>query len=265
MTRTDTYTGGGMGIRWARWLPAAALTVTVTMGSTGCAQSALRSAITRPWSASPPVTAEEVYDACGEPGVVDYEPIESLSAMAADSTVVIRGTIDHIQSGRTMAYTDPTGVSMLESLVIVVRGAEVEAGALDPAGDGNVYIEFRALGTALTGSRPYSDCADLVPPGTAIVAYLEPAWDGTRQPVDGYLEPVDITVELTTPSAGRPAGQELYRPAALEGLIWQTPGSTEVIWPLYLGTGPGDIQDALPGGTLIGGAARSVAEPDETR
>jgi hypothetical protein len=189
-------------------------------------------------------SAAEVFTACSPPGIVDYDPIESLAILARESTVVIAGEIDRIRPGRDTTYSAPNQTSTTGSAVVVVRDVTVVAGKLEPAADASVYIEF--------GSASPDQCMRTVPPGTAIVAYLEPAWDGARSYVDEYLDPTSVYTEMEDPGAGRPAGQPLYQAAALEGLVWQLPGSAEVVWPLHLGTGPGSIRDALPGGTLAG-------------
>ncbi|WEO79200.1 hypothetical protein BJQ94_09280 [Cryobacterium sp. SO2] len=189
-------------------------------------------------------SAAEVFTACSPPGIVDYDPIESLAILARESTVVIAGEIDRIQPGRDTIYSAPNQTSTTGSAVIVVRDVTVVAGKLDPAADASVYIEF--------GSGSPGQCTRTVPPGTAIVAYLEPAWDGAPIYVDEYLDPTSVYTEIEDPGAGRPAGQPLYQASALEGLVWQIPGSAEVVWPLHLGTGPGSIRDALPDGTLAG-------------
>jgi len=189
-------------------------------------------------------SAAEVFTACSPPGIVDYDPIESLAILARESTVVIAGEIDRIQPGRDTTYSAPNQTSTTGSAVIVVRDVTVVAGELDLAGDSSVYIEF--------GSGSPDQCTRIVPPGTAIVAYLEPAGDGDRRYVDEYPDPTSVYTEIEDPGAGRPAGRPLYQASALEGLAWQTPGSAEVVWPLHLGTGPGSIRDALPGGTLAG-------------
>ncbi|MEC5182683.1 hypothetical protein RCH12_000113 [Cryobacterium sp. MP_3.1] len=187
-------------------------------------------------------SADEVFTACGSPGIVDYDPIESLAVLAGDSTVVIMGEIARIQAGRDSTYTASKETSTTRSAVIVVPNVTVVHGKLDPAVNGTVYIEFASGGP--------DECSRIVPAGTAIVAYLEPAWDGARSYVDE--DPTSEYTEILEPDAGRPAGQPLYQASALEGLVWQLPGSAEVIWPLYLGTGPGSIREALPDGTLAG-------------
>jgi len=179
---------------------------------------------------------------CGAPGIVDYEPIESLAVLARDSTVVIMGEIDRIQAGRAVTFGAASHTSTTHSVVIVVRDFTVVHGELDPAASGSVYIEF--------ASGSLDACAPIVPDGTAIVAYLEPAWDGARSHVDE--DPTSEYTEIEEPGAGRPVGQPLYRAAALEGLVWQIPGSADLIWPLHLGTGPGSIRETLPDGTLAG-------------
>ncbi|WP_297369349.1 hypothetical protein [Cryobacterium sp.] len=189
-------------------------------------------------------SAAEVFTACSPPGIVDYDPIESLAVLAGDSTVVIAGEIDRVQAGRDTTYSAPNETSTTGSAVIVVRNVTVVSGELNPAADASVYIEF--------GSGSPDQCTRIVPLGTAIVAYLNPAWDGARSYVDEYLDPTSVYTEIEDPGAGRPSGQPLYQASALEGLVWQLPGSAEVVWPLHLGTGPGSIRDALPDGTLAG-------------
>jgi hypothetical protein len=184
----------------------------------------------------------EVFSVCGAPGIVDYDPIESLAVLAGNSTVVITGEIDRIQAGRAVTFGAANQTSTTHSAVIVVRDVSVVHGALDSAVSGTVYIEF--------ASGSPDACARILPDDTAIVAYLEPAWDGARSHVGE--DPTSEYTEIEEPGAGRPVGQPLYRAAALEGLVWQIPGSAEVIWPLHLGTGPGSLRDALPDGTLAG-------------
>jgi hypothetical protein len=187
-------------------------------------------------------SAAEVFTACSPPGIVDYDPIESLAVLAEDSTVVIRGEIDRIQAGRAVTFGAGNQASTTQSAVIVVRDVSVVHGELDPAVSATVYVEFAS------GSPDV--CARILPDDTAIVAYLEPAWDGARSHVDE--DPTSEYTEIEEPGAGRPVGQPLYRASALEGLVWQIPGSADVVWPLHLGTGPGSIREALPDGTLAG-------------
>ncbi|TFD93863.1 hypothetical protein E3T61_02310 [Cryobacterium lactosi] len=228
---------------WQLWVAVGCVGVLIT----GCGHGDA----TEPAGAGPtigPIPAgpspAEVFTACSPPGIVDYEPIESLAILAEDSTVVIAGEIDRIQAGRDTTYSAPNKASTTGSAVIVVRDVTVVYGELEPAVNGSVYIEFAS-------SSP-DECAGTVPPGTAVVAYLEPAWDGARRYVDEYLDQTSVYTEIEAPGAGRPAGQPLYQASALEGLVWQIPGSADVVWPLYLGTGPGAIREALPDGTLAG-------------
>lgn len=210
----------------------------------GCAQSvpAVGPAAAGPSSPAPAAaSATEIYTACAPPGVVDYDPVESMASLAGSSAVVVQGRIDRIQEGRRTVTVEPAGLAPQLSSVIVVSDVTVVAGSLDSASDGKVYIEYAPEGLSAA-------CVATLPDDTRIVAYLGPAWDGVR--TSG--EEVDYVTEMTDPGAGRPAGQVLYSAAALEGLVWQPPGSPELIWPLYLGTGTGDIGDTLPDGPLAG-------------
>jgi hypothetical protein len=218
--------------------------VGVALVLAGCAPVAPATGPAPAGPSSPPaavVSGEEIYTACAPRGVVDYNPIDSLAGLAASSSVVVQGRIERIQAGRTTSTGEPADPGPQLGSVIVVSDVTVVAGALDSGSDGYVYIEFPPAGLSAAS-------AGTLPPDTRIVAYLKPAWDGAQTSV----EEVDYVTELTDPETGRPAGQALYTAAALEGLVWQPPGSPELIWPLYLGAGSGDLRDTLPDGTLAG-------------
>ncbi|MGY4856876.1 hypothetical protein [Cryobacterium sp. AP23] len=216
----------------------------VALALAGCASLAPATGPAAAGPSSPPAadaSGAEIYAACAPPGVVDYDPVDSLASLAASSRVVVQGRIERIQAGRTSTDVTPAGPGSQVNSVIVVSDVTVVDGALDSANDGHVYIEFAPAGLSTA-------CAETLPDDTRIVAYLKPAWDG----VQTSGKEVDHVTELTDPGAGRPAGQALYMAAALEGLVWQPPGSLELIWPLYLGAGAGDIRDTLPDGTRAG-------------
>lgn len=227
--------------------------VSLVLLVTGCAQVTPSAGATtaRPGAAADAETAAAVYATCAPPGVVDYNPVSSLAALAESSAVVVRGHIEDIQVGRTANLVGPTDRWEEVSSVIVVGDVTVVAGQLDPDADGKVYIEYKFVNpVAVEGP---GNCAQALSEQTDIVAYLNPAWDGSTPPGEDDLDDLpDYWMQITDPSAGRPAGQVLYSAAALEGLTWQLPGSGQVIWPLNLGFGPGDIRDTLPDGTLLG-------------
>jgi hypothetical protein len=183
--------------------------------------------------------------------MVDYDPISSLADLAQASTAVVHGRIERVQEGRTSATVGhPDGQYSYVSSVLVVTGVTIVSGALEPGADGKVYLEFAPRDDVVDGD-PAGECDAVLPEGTVIVAYLRPAWNGAPA-VGGEAASSDVGMAAVDPQGGRPAGQALYTAAALEGLAWQIPGSDDVIWPLYLGVGAGDIRNTLPGGSLAG-------------
>lgn len=241
---------------WSQSLIGLCSAVSIVLLAGGCARVTPPGGATAASTAVPGTDAETaaaVYAACAVPGMVDYDPISSLAALAQESVVVVHGRIQSIQAGRTTALEGLPDHQVSVSSVIVVSDVTVVAGELDAAADGNVYIEY-SLGNPDVADRA-GKCAEALPEKTEIVAYLIPAWDGSPAPFDEDDNEADYSLRVTDPWAGLPAGQVLYSAAALEGITWQLPGSGQVIWPLYLGFGPGDIRDTLPGGTLVGPSA----------
>ena len=239
---------------WRRWVIGGLGSAVSLLLVTGCAQVTPTTGATAAQTVDPvsdAETAADVYAACATPGVVDYNPVSSLAALAQASAVVVRGHIQRIEVGRTATLEGQIDHGVEVSSVIVVSDVTVVAGELEPDADRNVYIEYKFVDPV--AGDGVGNCAEVLPEKTEIVAYLNPAWDGSAPPDEEEVDDrADYWMRIADPSAGRPAGQALYSAAALEGLTWQLPGSGQVIWPLSLGFGPGDIRDTLPDGALMG-------------
>jgi hypothetical protein len=160
----------------------------------------------------------------------DYNPFHSPKELADASQVIVQGTVEGVRRGRT-----GTG---LRSVVLIVHTDRVVKGELPQGHDGNIYLE---LNGGNSSDPMYFSKA--FPKGAAAVAYMVPAWDGTRS------EGTDATVD--NPNAGRPDGQALFM-TFQQGLVIQV-GDKDVVWPLIGERAPGKIGDTLPGGGLIRG------------
>lgn len=167
----------------------------------------------------------------------DYEPFRSTTEMAAAVPLVIDGVVLGVREGRT-SYVAGTDTAVSTTIVLVVESVRAVQGEV-PDGDGNVYIELDGSG------QPLDVFARAFPRGARVVAYVGPAWDGSRTD--------DVDVEIPDGDAGRPAGEPLFMLAGgPQGLALQV-GGYDVVWPLIGAAAEGSIDDYLPGGHLIRG------------
>lgn len=167
----------------------------------------------------------------------DYDPLETTTALAEQSLLVVVGTIDRVQEGRIQIVPANTSASEISTIVLVLRDARAVSGSLDERNDGFVYVELPNPGGQ--ESEAYQDGLRA---GSRIVAYLVGAAGG--EPLDG------IDTAILDPDAGRPDGQRLYLPAGPQALILQHE-KDEVVWPLIGEQRVGAIEETLPGGDLI--------------
>ncbi|MDQ0821264.1 hypothetical protein QFZ79_003638 [Arthrobacter sp. V4I6] len=170
--------------------------------------------------------------------IYDYDPRRSPDELAQLSQLVVSGTISAVREGRTMVYpANAPGIEGPTTIVLVITDVTAVSGQQQAGNDGSVYLELQ--GAKLPDPVNYSRA---LPAGARVAAYLVPAGEGTPD------ERTDVAI--ANPAAGRPAGQALYLPAGPQGLAIQAQGN--VVWPLIGAQAPGCIEDALPGGHLIG-------------
>ena len=169
----------------------------------------------------------------------DYDPVDSPAALAEQSRLVVTGTIERVQEGRVELVPRNENVPGISTIVLVLNDPKVVEGGLDDGSDGLVYVELQNPGQQEPGAYQ-----DGLRAGSSVVAYLVPSWDGVQ------VEGTDIAI--ADPMAGRPAGQALYLPAGPQALILQYENEA-VVWPLLGEERDGELEDTLPGGTLIAG------------
>jgi hypothetical protein len=130
----------------------------------------------------------------------DYNPAATPAALAAKSTLVVRGRINRVDQGRILgrSATDPGAAG---TVVLVVTVDRVLHGGRPAGSDGMVYVELPA-----PMGRTAAEYDRVVPRGAATVLYLGPAMTLAHTPI------VD-------PAAGRPAGQALYQPINPQGVL----------------------------------------------
>ena len=137
----------------------------------------------------------------------DYNPIAEPAVLAAESSVVIRGTITSVGQGRTYAY-GPDDPAANTAIVLEVAVESVEAGQLTPSD--RVFVELPS-----PGGRPADYYAARLPADLPAVMYLDEA-----TVMDGDV--LDAT-------AGRPAGYPIYRPSSPQGLLVESPAGVSLL------------------------------------
>ena len=167
----------------------------------------------------------------------DYNPVPSPAALAERSDLVVTGTIERVQEGRDEIIPANEKAPPYQTIVLVLRDVQAIQGSFEQDNDGYVYIELPN-----PGQREPSAYEDGLFPGSNVVAYLMPAFDGV------LVEGSDVA--MADPEAGRPLGQALYQPTGPQALILQH-GTDAVVWPLIGEKRDGSLEDALPGGELI--------------
>lgn len=184
---------------------------------------------------SPPAYSEALTVGAFQGVAYDYEPFRSTSEMAEAVPLVIEGQIGNVQEGRTTNVVG-TDTVLSTSIVLVLTNSTAVRGKL-PEGDGNLYVEL------LESSQTLDVYMKAFPEGARVVAYLEPAWDGS--PAEG------ADIEIPDGTEGRPEGQQLYM-LPPQGIALQVEGY-DVVWPLVGETVEGSLDEFLPGGPLIRG------------
>jgi hypothetical protein len=130
----------------------------------------------------------------------DYDGVETPDALAAESTLVVRGRIARVDEGRILGRS-ATAPGAGSTVVVVVDVDRVLRGALPGGSKGKVYVELPApLG------RTAAEYDRAAPRQAATALYLDPALTAAHTPI------VD-------PLAGRPAGQPLYQPVSPQGFV----------------------------------------------
>lgn len=160
----------------------------------------------------------------------DYDPLRTPAELGDVADVVVTGQVAEFTTGRELVVTgtnQPSG----NSVTLVVNAPQVISG--ESSGSA-IYVELPNPGGKVPG-----DYNELIPRGTSVLLYLDPAWDGTN--------PADES--LTDAAAGRPDGAALYRPVNPQSFIIQAGGV--VVWPLLGEETPGSLSETAPTGSLI--------------
>jgi len=165
----------------------------------------------------------------------DYEAVETGADLAKLATAELTGTIRSVNEGRvaTVVGTD----DMLSQSIIV----EIAPDQVFPDSDiqqlDSVYVEL-----VNPGSRNVSAYAEALPIGAQVMAYIEPAWDGSAR--------TGVDQELQDPDAGRPIGEPLYMLTSPQGFAIAA-SSGETAWPLLGEALEGDLSGFTPDGAAV--------------
>lgn len=162
----------------------------------------------------------------------DYETVETGPDLAEISEAELMGTIRSVSDGRVATVVGTDDV-LSQSIVVEITPDQVFSGG-DVQKLGSVYVE---LGNP--GSRSASAYADALPIGAQVMAYIEPAWDGSAR--------TGVDQELQDPDAGRPTGEPLYMLTSPQGFALMA-SSGDVVWPLLGQKLEGDLKDFSPNG-----------------
>ena len=223
--------GGRMNSRTtlARCLALAAM---VTMATAACASAPPQTQIQ---DAPGPTTVDALAAFGGLES--DYEPYASTDAMAKYATLIVLGTVERVQAGRTFYVPASPDLPGDDRIVLVLTDVHAQEGGAPVGPDEKIYVEL-----AQPSSSDPAANEKAFPEGSTVVAYLVAAGEGG---IDA-----NIDVAIKNPAGGRPAGQPLFQPSGPQGLVLQT-SDGDVVWPLTGATAEGEITDALPGGALI--------------
>ena len=174
--------------------------------------------------------------------LVDYDPAATPADLAGQSELVVSGRVSRFQPGRDEVVKG-SGQLLQTTTVLVLEETVVAAGSHQSAnGKDEVYIELRPLPAGAADRLPAA-----FPQGTEVVAYVQ---EGATAATNG-AEGTDT--EFRDVEAGRPTGEPLYIFVNPQGFIAQAEDGGPVVWPIGGGQSQeGSIQDALPGGDLIG-------------
>gem|GEM_PF-2703760 len=174
--------------------------------------------------------------AAGGPSAADFDPVGGTEELAALAEVVVRGEVVDAQDGPIAGRPDDE-FSDIRVVILSIGNVEVLSGELPAESDGNVYLAISApMGAEIVRGE--------VPAGTPVLLYGERIVD----------ERSDGDIPLTDAEAVRPAGQPVFRAAHPQGLVYQfgTGPDSELIWPNAQYTARGTLDDAAPGGPLVG-------------
>lgn len=166
----------------------------------------------------------------------DYDEVHSAKELAEMSEIVIEGTLESIEDGPIVGYSEDK-LSDIPVAVLSVGEVQVRQGELPPESDGNVYIVMVAPGGS-EALRP------ALPPGTRVGLY------GFRI----KNEKSDGDIPMINAEAGRPPGQPIYNAYHPQGLVLEVDGT--LYWPLAQVSEKGSLEDAMLDGTLVGSQRR---------
>ncbi|MGO1265140.1 MAG: hypothetical protein ACTHY8_03200 [Microbacterium gubbeenense] len=165
----------------------------------------------------------------------DYDAVETGPDLAEISEAEVVGTIRSVSEGRVAAVVGTDDV-LSHSIVVEIAPDQVFSGSEVQTLD-SVYVELNN-----PGDRNASEYADALPLGAQVMAYIEPAWDGSAQ--------TGVDQELQNPDAGRPTGEPLYVLTSPQGFAIVA-SSGDVVWPLLGATLEGDLKDFSPDGSAL--------------
>lgn len=165
----------------------------------------------------------------------DYDAVETGADLAEISEAELTGTVRSVSEGRAATVVGTDDV-LSQSIVVEIAPDQVFSGS-DVQKLDSVYVK---LGNA--GNKSASAYADALPLGAHVMAYIEPAWDGSAR--------TGVDQELQDPDAGRPAGEPLYMLTSPQGFAIAA-SSDDVVWPLLGEAREGDLNDFSPAGAAV--------------
>lgn len=136
----------------------------------------------------------------------DYEPASGPSELAARSDLAVRGRIQAIVPGPSYGE-EPEGVTT--SAVVQVQVSEVLEGDLPKNSDGMVYLDLFGAGPSIAETFPKQEDQEVL-----LYLFLQPPPEETTP-----------GTPVTSPDAGRPAGQPLFGTTTPQGFLVQTPSA----------------------------------------
>lgn len=165
----------------------------------------------------------------------DYEPVETGAELAKLSTAELTGTIRSVAEGRVSTVVGTDSV-LSQSIVLEIAPDQVFPGSEIQQVD-SVYVEL-----VNPGNQSPSAYTEALPVGAQVIAYIEPAWDGSAQ--------TGVDQELKDPNAGRPSGEPLYMLTSPQGFAIAA-SSGEVVWPFLGEALEGDLKSFSPDGAEV--------------
>jgi hypothetical protein len=204
-------------------LAASAVAVAVVGAAFMGTQSGSRAPIAAGPDAAAPFDAEAARSVFVH-GVVDYDPYDDTTAMAAASDAVVLGTVLGVRAARLPPLRDMAGARM-DTVLVELRVDRMVSGVARWQRDGRIMIELQRPGATLEEQRA------ALPPGTRMVAYIDSAQDFLDVPADAVA---------------------FYRPVGIQAVTVQGSDGGPLVRPLLGETEDADLDDALPGGASIG-------------